>query len=173
MSDDDAPMPPEQLAVFAARTRLAAKAAVRHEEETTSLVPVYDSWTATPDGRAQLRRVLLAEYRCREGCLLLRVWRMPSGRCWYRPGFDLSPEAADDFPGPMRHRYATDGFRRWKAAAGLLDWRLDYLKAQDEEFNLACDHWRGSIAPDQLNSDTSGTPGPRRPIMLVPDQDMS
>ncbi|VBA60524.1 hypothetical protein [Mycobacterium attenuatum] len=38
----------------------------------------------------QLRRLLLVEYRCAKGCLLLHVWNTPGGAAYYRPGINIS-----------------------------------------------------------------------------------
>ncbi len=39
---------------------------------------------------AELRRVLLVEYRCARGCLLLHVFASPDGPHYYRPALRLS-----------------------------------------------------------------------------------
>lgn len=40
----------------------------------------------------QLRPLLLVEYRCVKGCLLLHVWNTPDGPMYYRRPFKISPK---------------------------------------------------------------------------------
>jgi hypothetical protein len=113
--------------------------------------------------------LLLAEYRCRfDNCLLLHIFRLPAGRLWHKPGYDLSPartEAETD-PAARRNRTA-DGYRRWRARAGPLDDLIEFVSDAPQlgGLDLDCDHIRRLFVPsDRLDADASGVPGPQRPI---------
>lgn len=61
---------------------------------------------------AELRRVLLVEYRCARGCLLLHVFASPDGPRYYRPALRVSDS--------MRTRTGIAEPTRIPEAAGLL-----------------------------------------------------
>ncbi len=60
-----------------------------------------------------LREVLLVEYRCYKGCLLLHVWQSPAGVLYYRPAVRISKK--------MQSRTGTAHVGKVAGTAGNLD----------------------------------------------------
>jgi len=114
--------------------------------------------------KAALRQVLVLEYRCPSGCLLLHAWRTPDGLMWYRPRNTLSPAVAEaDLVEAARIKHTSDGERRWLASGGSLDELLDFFELDPSEggLSLNCHHLRNVVVLcDRLASDTANvTPG--------------
>lgn len=155
MSDDD-------LARAAVEALQADQA--RRDSEHRDLVTFWESLD-----REARNAVLLAEYRCRAGsCLLLHLFRLPSGRFWYKPAYDLSPTVAETETAPSARRTRTaDGHRKWSARAGSLDEIVDFEGPESPRIglDLDCDHLRRLFVPcGRLDADAAGVPGPQRPI---------
>ncbi len=123
--------------------------------------------------RAALRQVLVLEYRCPSGCLLLHAWRTPDGLRWYRPQNTLSPAVAEaDLVEAARIKHTSDGERRWLASGGSLDELLDFFELDPSEggLSLNCHHLRNVVALcDRLASDTANvTPGQPTRATITP-----
>ena len=122
--------------------------------------------------RPAQNQILLAEYRCKQKrkCLLLHAFRLPAGRFFYKPRYELSPERTAAEPSPSaRAKRTIDGDRKWRSRAGSLDEIIEFFShaPQSGGLGLDCDHIRSVLATaSRLDADTSGTPGPqRRPIL--------
>lgn len=109
-----------------------------------------------------LQDVLLLDYRCPQGCLLLHVYSTPRGRMFYLPRYQLSrtktPETAD----AARAHRTEDGDHKWPARGGSLDDLLDFF-AHDPAgggLPLNCRHMRRTVLAEHLAEDTAeATPG--------------
>lgn len=102
------------------------------------------------------RSVLLAEYRCRERCLLLHIWQTPNGRFYYQPAYRLSPTVAEaETVQSARDKRTTDGYRRWRERAGSLDDLLDFVAPGGPPvgLTLTCDHLREMVRAENLLRD--------------------
>jgi hypothetical protein len=135
----------------------------RRQQQGRELVTLWESLD-----RATRGAMLLAEYRCTAGnCLLLHIFRLPAGRFYYKPAYDLSPALTESETDPGARRTRTsDGYRRWQARVASLDHLVDF--AAGAEFvgeHLDCDHLRKIYVPShRLDADASGRPGPQAPI---------
>ncbi|MDQ1306119.1 MAG: hypothetical protein QG671_1951 [Actinomycetota bacterium] len=106
-------------------------------------------------GMDELKKSLLAEYRCRKGgCLLLRVWNSPNGPEFYAPAARVSDRFATagqlDWPAFNRHSPERTGDR-----AG----RLDDPVIATQWLWLVCDHLKEAVWTSELRADIKG----RRP----------
>jgi hypothetical protein len=136
--------------------------------DSDQIVSLYES---VP--KAALRQVLVLEYRCPSGCLLLHAWRTPAGLRWYRPRNTLSPAVAEaDLVKAARIKYTSDGERKWLASGGSLDELLDFFELDPREggLSLNCHHLRNVVALcDRLASDTANvTPGQPTRATITP-----
>ncbi|CUR54664.1 hypothetical protein NOCA2210014 [metagenome] len=111
--------------------------------------------------KKQLRRLLLAEWRCARGCLLIHVWQSPQGPLFYLPRYKQSRERNTERSVPSaRAKNTLDGDRIWKPRAGEL--------VALEEFgatvgmDIQCDHLDPQVFTGAellgLISDTPGRP---------------
>lgn len=121
----------------------------------------------TPKAR---REVLLAEYRCRERCLLLHIWQTPQGRNYYQPPYRLSPTVTDsETVESARAKRTVDGSRRWRERAGSLDELIDFadgLEPKSVGLTVTCDHVRETVAAEEL-ADTVAHATPGRPAKVL------
>jgi len=116
-----------------------------------------------------LRRVLLLDYRCPQGCLLLHVWQSPDGRMFYLPRHQLSTSknTAETHELARQHR-TEDGDRKWPARGGNFDDLLDFTRADpDVGLLLNCRHLRRSVTVARVDADTSNTPGRSKPRVIT------
>jgi hypothetical protein len=127
--------------------------------------------------RRDMAKVLLIEYRCPRGCLLLHVWSAPSGRLWYRPRHKLAPATAEaETVEAARAKRTEDGFRVWQSSGGNFDELLDFFDFNPTYGGLAmnCDHVRNvTILCDRLAADAAtASPGKptRRAVSASVDQ---
>lgn len=117
------------------------------------------------------RGVLLAEYRCRERCLLLHIWQAPTGRYYYQPPYRLSPEiTALETAESARRKRTSDGYRRWRERAGSVDELIEFAAGGPRDvfvgLTLTCDHVREAVPAEQFVLKTAQ---PGRPLkILVP-----
>lgn len=122
------------------------------------IVALYES---TP--KPALRQVLVLEYRCPAGCLLLHAWSTPDGIMWYRPRHTLSREtAANDLVESAKQKRTSDGERKWIATGGSLDELLDFFDFDPGRGGLSmnCHHLRNvTVLCDRLAADSNVTPG--------------
>jgi hypothetical protein len=108
-----------------------------------SITALYESMA-----KASLRSVLLVEYRCPKGCLLLHVWNTPDGRLYYQPRYQLSQSKAEtDTVESARMKRTEDGFRVWKSRGGDFDELIDFFEFDPEQGGLSmnCDHVREAV----------------------------
>ena len=115
-----------------------------------------------------LKRVLLLDYRCPQGCLLLHVWQSPHGRLFYLRRYQLSrgKNTAETAEAAREHR-TEDGDRKWPARGGNFDDLLDFTRADpDVGLLLNCRHVRRLITAEQAAADMSNTPGRTKPRVI-------
>lgn len=124
---------------------------------------VVQSYRAIPASR--LRSVLLVEYRCVRGCLLLHVWQSPAGAMYYRP------------PGPLPDYSGLGAGVRLPAHAGLvsdfstagpppLRWAVtdSALGVYPDRLVLGCGHAWGACAASDFATDAAAAE-PGQPIV--------
>lgn len=111
-----------------------------------------------------LNPVLLLDYRCPQGCLLLHVWQSPRGRLFYLPRYQLSAAKNAETAEPARMRRTEDGDHKWPARGGVLDDVLGF-----GGLSLNCRHLRRGIAVERLAADSTGTPGRPTRRRIAPD----
>ena len=114
--------------------------------------------------RRDISKVLLLEYRCPKGCLLLHVWNTRAGRLWFQPRHKLSESRTlADTVEEARRKRTEDGFRVWKARGGDFDEFIDFFDFDPTQGGLSmnCDHVREAVVLcDQLHVDAdAATPG--------------
>lgn len=99
-----------------------------------------------------LKAVLLLDYRCPKGCLLLHVWQTPAGRKFYLPRYQLSAAKADAETAASAREYRTeDGDRKWPARGGNLDELLDFFKhANPNGLMVSCHHTRRAVSAAEI-----------------------
>ncbi len=118
---------------------------------------------------AALRSVLLVEYRCARGCLLLHVFASPDGPRYYRPALRVSER--------MQFRTGMAEVGRVPESAGLLD---DLESAQwvwgdaQNSVLLGCPHCIGVHFPAAtVKADaaaaTPGSPVKNHTFWMTPD----
>lgn len=115
----------------------------------------------------RLRGVLLVEYRCPKGCLLLHAWRSPAGVLGWRPPYRSSPALnAETSTAEGRASNTSDGERRWRGHAFNLDSARSW---EGHALPLTCDHTpaRFSVPTASVLADAdAATPGrPTRRIV--------
>lgn len=120
----------------------------------------------------RLREILVAEYRCRHGCLLAHVFQLPGGRCIYVPVYKLSRERnLRDTVESARRKSTIDGDRRWRERGfdmeDLITWQ------GSAQVDVHCDHHQGVLNPLLMDKDLAGVqPGhPRRGVLPLRQQD--
>lgn len=111
-----------------------------YEQRKQSALALYRAMKAT----GMLRRAMLIEYRCPtpRGCLLLGIFATPHGPAWYTPPFKFSPERNARTSPEARSERTTDGDRRWRDRADLLDTEDPW-----EDLALYCDHTLNTLLP--------------------------
>ena len=114
--------------------------------------------------RRELSSVLILEYRCPKGCLLLHVWNSPIGRLWYQPRHKLSKtRAVAETVEEARLKRTEDGLRVWKARGGDFDDFIKFFNFDPTQGGLSmnCDHVREVVLLcDRLETDAAaGRPG--------------
>ena len=140
-----------------------------NRNRSSELVAAYQAIAAD---KRTLRAMLVTEYRCRAGCLLLHVWQMPTGRYWFTPGYDLSPGITEaETSQAARRKRTTDGYRKWVPQAGSFD---DVVDVADRELDsvgitLNCDHVRIFASARRLLADAAVRPGRPRPVLWPTD----
>ncbi|MGI8682426.1 MAG: hypothetical protein ACR2JO_09950 [Mycobacteriales bacterium] len=115
---------------------------------------------------ATLRRVELAEYRCRlKRCLLLFCWQAPGARLVYLPGYKLSRlrNERDSVPSARAAR-TSDGDRHWNARVVVLDELVGW--GPSAGLPLACDHVSEMVPVPDLFAAVEGTI-PGQPVRRV------
>lgn len=99
----------------------------------------------------RLKDVLMAEYRCSDGCLLLHLFQTPAGTAFYAPRYRLSPGVnAESSNESGRAANTEDGERKWKAHANLV--------SAAANFPLNCDHVLNHVIDMPALSNTPGNP---------------
>lgn len=118
-------------------------------------------YESTP--KAALRQVLVIEYRCPAGCLLMHAWRTPEGVLWYRPRNTLSRQtAANELVDAARIKRTSDGERKWCSTGGSLDELLEFFGGDPTEggLSLNCHHLRNvTVLCERLAADGTADPG--------------
>jgi hypothetical protein len=116
-----------------------------------------------------LRNVLLLDYRCPKGCLLLHVWDTPNARLYYPPRYQLSRATADaETVESARRKRTEDGERKWPAHGGSLDYLLEFFADEPDSGGLPlnCHHLRRTAYCTELAADMRqarrGSPTRRR-----------
>jgi hypothetical protein len=109
--------------------------------------------------RKDLQRVLLVEYRCRHGCLLLHVWQSPMGPTYCQP----RPPLSDPYTLGRLLEQAAQGDIADRA--GLLD------DCQPSMWiRLMCNHVAEMAWVSDIRRDLAGrTPGKPAPILWPKD----
>ena len=128
------------------------------------IIAVYRALTAT----GRIGEVLLAEYRCRQGCLLARAFQTPGRRLMFVPGYKLSPARNEAQTVPSaRAKRTTDGDRRWRPAGYDLDELAAFAAGQARALvPVQCDHLSDTLDPaDVLAVVAAVQPG--RPVRRV------
>lgn len=98
------------------------------------LVEIYN---ALP--RKAINDVLLVEYRCGRGCLVLHALQTKYGILYRIPPYRLSPErTVSDTSEDARQERTSDGYRRWTGLAGILDDLRGW--GDTAGVSLQCDH---------------------------------
>jgi hypothetical protein len=109
--------------------------------------------------------VLLLEYKCPKGCLMLHVFSTPDGRMYYAPRYRLSESQSLKQSDPVaRERRTEDGVRKWLSRGGSFDKLLGFFSntTQSGGLTLTCDHLNKHVLTDQLAADIGGA-APGRP----------
>lgn len=112
-------------------------------------------------GSNRLREVLLGEYRCRHGCLLLHAYVVRGRTMIYLAAYKLSPKANERTVAAARARRTSDGERRWNGRVLELDEMLTWDGVARADVN--CDHHRGVLDPRDIRDDLSGA-RPGKPL---------
>jgi len=126
----------------------------RRAERTDLLLAAFDA----ADSKVR-RRVLLAEYRCRQRrCMLLLVWQSPGARLVRLPAYRLSPVRNEaESVASARRKRTTDGERRWRPRVLVLEELAGFPEAG---LDLNCDHVRAVVpVPDLLADVERASPG--------------
>ena len=106
---------------------------------------VYYRWLKS---NGSLRQVLLSEYRCQSGCLLLQLFQTPTGVAFFIPRYKLSRNVNAASSSESGRRVNTeDGENHWKEQI----WQLSPAK----NLSLNCDHIKQYI----LEQPEIGSPG--------------
>ncbi len=121
-----------------------------------------------------LKRVLLLDYRCTEGCLLLHVWQNPSnGRMFYRPRYQLSRSRSEaETVEAARLSRTEDGDRKWPARGGNLDRELRFYGHKPDAIWLEvnCRHQRRVLSSADVEELLTGArPGHAKRHYVSPD----
>lgn len=132
----------------------ARREAIRH----------HDSLRAT----GMMKRVELAEYRCRKGCLLLLMWQAPTGREFYAhtkhaAAFHTLTRGYIDVRGQERNEAGIPRFGIPDIWAGRLE---DH--PVDGWIPLICDHYQGAVQVAEVRSTVDSTK-PGQPARVLID----
>lgn len=117
--------------------------------DSTAILAAY---RAAPN--AYLQSVMLVEYRCREGCLLLHIWQSPSGAMYYRPagplpkGNGLGPNLRLPAHGSLLADFDTSG-----AGWGWDKPDVDVLGVHFDGLMLTCAHVYGKFSASDFAAD--------------------
>ena len=112
-----------------------------------------------------MKGCLLLEYRCAQGCLLLRVWQTPNGRELVAPAHRRGRHELVRFLERAIARYFWDGTLR-EDDGGALVGRLDERWWVGMWLPLTCKHRRVETSMFAIAEDLAGaTPGQPRRIM--------
>lgn len=124
---------------------------------------------------AQRRRLLLVEYHCTAGCLLLRAWATVNGPAFHRPAYVLTAgrnEARSNQGG--RARNTSDGYNHWLANSGMW-FHITPDLAETFGWGFHCRHVDVTVRAADIQADIdAGRPGApiRRRVARVSSADV-
>lgn len=123
---------------------------------------------------AQRRRLLLLEYHCTAGCLLLRVWTTSRGPAFHRPAYVLTPERNEGRSNEDgRTSNTSDGRNHWRENSGIW-FTITPDLAERFGWGLHCRHVDVTVRAADVQADIdAGRPGSpvRRSIRRVSSAD--